>query len=43
MLEIDTAIPCGLLVNELSHYLHGFPETKPKIEVEMERTDNNRL
>jgi PAS domain S-box-containing protein len=43
MLEIDTAIPCGLLVNELisNSLKHGFPENKTgKIEVEMERTAN---
>jgi PAS domain S-box-containing protein len=42
-LEIDTAIPCGLLVNELisNSLKHGFPENKTgKIEVEMERTAN---
>lgn len=40
-LEIDTAIPCGLLINELisNSLKHGFPENKTgKIEVEMERT-----
>ncbi len=43
MLEIDTAIPCGLLVNELisNSLKHGFPENKiGKIEVEMEKIGN---
>jgi len=45
-LDLDTAIPCGLIVNELvSNALkHGFPEGRPgAIMVSLETADEDRL
>ena len=45
-LGVDTAIPCGLIVNELisNVYKHGFPHGGPgTLTVEMKRTDAGRL
>ncbi len=45
-LGIDTAIPCGLIINELASnaYKHGFPQGGPgEVTLTFERLEDNRL